>query len=366
MGFKLIKQISQFYRNKKVLITGHTGFKGSWLTIWLKSMGAEICGFSLAPPETDNFFNLSGIEKSILSLTGDIRDFDAINNAVKDFTPDIIIHLAAQALVKQSYKDPIETYSTNIMGTVNLLEAARLNRNIKALVNVTSDKCYENQNWLWGYRESDPMGGYDPYSSSKGCSELITSAYMRSFFSSDAMTKNFYTAVASARSGNVIGGGDFAENRLIPDMVRAFSRKQRVHIRYPHATRPWQHVLEPLAGYLLLALKLSKNGSQFDGAWNFGPKSEDNREVGYIVDKFASFMGDHHEWTMDTGKHPHEAGLLKLDCSKAQCLLGWETKLNVDQALEWTANWYKSFLNEPQNVLEVTEKQIKSYEILLK
>ena len=362
----MIKQICKFYKNKKVFITGHTGFKGTWLTIWLKSMGAIICGFSLAPQDTNIFFNSSGIEKSILSLYGDIRDFEAINKSIREFHPDIIIHMAAQALVRQSYKEPVETYSTNIMGTVNLLEAVRLNRKVKAVVNVTSDKCYENQNWLWGYRESDPMGGYDPYSSSKGCSELITSAYVRSFFSSDLKDEGFNTAIASARSGNVIGGGDFAENRLIPDMVRAFSRKQRIHIRYPHATRPWQHVLEPLAGYMLLAFELFEKGSRSNGPWNFGPKSEDTMEVGYMVDKFTSFMGDHKGWSADPAKHPHEANLLKLDCSKAKTLLGWETKLNVDQAIEWTADWYKIFQEEPQKVLEVSKKQIKSYETLLK
>ncbi|MCP4673152.1 MAG: CDP-glucose 4,6-dehydratase [Desulfobacula sp.] len=359
-------QISKFYKNKKVLITGHTGFKGTWLTVWLKSLGADICGFSQAPFDRDNFFDLSGIEQSILSINADIRNFNAINKAVQEFNPDIIIHLAAQALVKQSYKDPVETYSTNIMGTVNLLEAVRLNRNIKAVINVTSDKCYENQNWLRGYKESDPMGGYDPYSSSKGCSELITSAYARSFFGSVSKGVDSNTALASARSGNVIGGGDFSENRLIPDMVRAFLKKQRVHIRYPHAVRPWQHVLEPLAGYMLLALKLTENGSRYNGAWNFGPNPDGAREVGYIVDKFISFMGGDHEWAADFEKHPHEAGLLTLDCSKVKNQLGWEAKLNIDQALEWTANWYKVFQDEPQRVLETTEKQINSYETLLK
>lgn len=362
----MINQISKFYKNKKVLITGHTGFKGTWLAIWLKSMGAKICGFSLAPQDTDNFFDLSGIEKSILSLTGDIRDFGAINKAVQKFHPDIIFHLAAQALVRESYKEPVETYSTNIMGTVNLLEAVRLNQKVKAVVNVTSDKCYENQGWLWGYRESDPMGGYDPYSSSKGCSELITSAYMRSFFCSDSDDGNPDTSIASARSGNVIGGGDFAQNRLIPDIVKAISKKKIIHIRYPHATRPWQHVLEPLAGYMLLAMKLFEKGSLFNGPWNFGPRSEDTMEVGYVADKFASFMGYHKRWAADPEKHPHEAGLLKLDCSKAQILLGWETKLNVDKAIEWTANWYKIFLEQSGKLMEVTDKQIKSYEILLK
>ncbi|MBA3013157.1 MAG: CDP-glucose 4,6-dehydratase [Desulfobacula sp.] len=356
--------MSNFFKNKKVLITGHTGFKGTWLTIWLNAMGAKICGFSLAPPHTDNFFALSGIETAIFSITGDIRDFDALNKACQNFKPEIILHLAAQALVKQSYRDPVETYSTNIMGTVNLLEAVRLNPGIKAVINVTSDKCYENRNWLKGYTESDPMGGHDPYSSSKACSELVTSAYMRSFFNLDA--EAFNPAIASARSGNIIGGGDFAENRLIPDMVRAFAKNKKVHIRYPNATRPWQYVLEPLLGYMMLALNLVDNGSQFNGAWNFGPKPEDTREVGYIVDKFSSFMDCHDMWNLDPEKHPHEAGLLMLDSSKAHTLLGWHTRLSVDTAIEWTANWYKFFQKDPRRILAFSQNQITSYETLLK
>ncbi len=334
-------------------------------------MGAEVCGLSLPLSDKNIFFNLAGVESSILSLGGDIRNSAVINKAIQDFQPEIIIHLAAQALVKQSYREPVETYATNVMGTVNLLEAVRHHGNVKAVINVTSDKCYENQNWLWGYRESDPMGGYDPYSSSKGCSELITAAYVRSFFSADSAAESGGTAIASARSGNVIGGGDFAKNRLIPDMVRSFSRRETVRLRYPQASRPWQHVLEPLWGYMLLARNLVKNGSQFSGAWNFGPASKDTQTVGNIVDTFTSFWdeipGWRPQWCLDDGDHPHEAGLLKLDCSKAKTLLGWETKLNVDQAIEWTAEWYKTYLSEAAgNVWDVTQKQIKAYEKLLK
>ncbi len=357
----MISQLSDFYNNKKILITGHTGFKGTWLSIWLNLLGAKICGFSLPPTDDNIFFNLSKIDKSILSLYGDIRELNSFQKVITDFKPDIIIHLAAQAIVRKSYEKPLETYATNIMGTANLLEIVRSEKNIKAVINVTSDKCYENQNWLWGYRECDAIGGHDPYSSSKGCSEIITSAYVRSFFNAEISD----TAIASARAGNLIGGGDFASDRLIPDMVRAFNKNKPVHIRNTNATRPWQYALEPLFGYLLLAMKLTKLGSKFNGGWNFGPQDDDIRNVSYLVDKFINIWGDNAEWIIDSQAHHHEATQLKLDCSKAQSLLGWQTKLNIDQAITWTVDWYKVFRDEPHKVLEFSEKQICDYEKLL-
>ena len=356
--------LKEFYKNKKVFITGHTGFKGTWLSLWLKIMGAEVCGFSLDPPGDINFFELSKMSQDILSLYGDVRDLNALKKAVLDFKPDIIIHMAAQSLVKHSYEDPVKTYSTNIMGTVNLLETVRFEDKIGAVLNVTSDKCYENKEWIWGYRESDPMGGFDPYSSSKACSEIITSAYTCSFFNSDSEARN-NTPIASARAGNVIGGGDFAADRLIPDLVRAYLKDEKVHIRNPNAIRPWQHVFDPLAGYLLLVSKLYVNGFEFSGAWNFGPESMDVKNVGYIVDKFTTMCGDNPGWTADDTSFPHEANLLKLDCSKSQGLLGWKARLDIEQALEWTVDWYKIFKDEPNKLYEFSEKQIKTYERLL-
>jgi len=363
----LISQLHKFYKNKKVLVTGHNGFKGTWLTIWLKLMGAEICGLSVEPPSRPNFYELSEIKQNILSFHCDIRDLNSLKKIVTGCKPDIIIHMAAQSLVKESYNNPIETYSTNIMGTVNLLETVRSENNIRAVINVTSDKCYENHEWIWGYRECDPMGGFDPYSSSKGCSEIITSAYIRSFFNQDSANANRGTAVASARAGNVIGGGDFAADRLIPDMVRAFLKKEKVYLRNPQSTRPWQYVLEPLAGYLLLAMKLYEEGFKFSGGWNFGPEHSAVRNVGYVADKFASMWGNAAGWITDGSLDKfHEANFLRMDCSKARSLLGWQAKLGVDQALEWTVDWYKIFRDEPNQLLEFSEKQIMAYENLLK
>ncbi len=357
-----MNHLYKFYRSKKIFITGHTGFKGTWLTLWLKLMGARVCGFSLAPPTSLNFYDLSGLEKKITSITGDVREPAALKKAVFEFNPDIVIHMAAQALVRQSYADPFETYSTNIMGTVNILEAVRLEKTVRAIVNVTSDKCYENKNYLRGYKETDPMGGFDPYSSSKGCSELITSAYSRSFFSTKASDQDFVTAVASARAGNVIGGGDFAKDRLIPDMVKAFLKKDIVHIRNPHAVRPWQHVLEPLMGYLLLAKKLYKQGDQFSGPWNFGPDAKGLSNVGDLADKFAAIWGGKAAWRHDKKSHPHESALLELDPSKAKELLGWQTIWDTDKALEYTAAWYKCFKQNPEKIAALSEEQIRAYE----
>ncbi|MGO4699343.1 CDP-glucose 4,6-dehydratase [Paenibacillus sp. 2TAB26] len=330
-----------FWRNKKVFITGHTGFKGSWLCLWLAAMGAKVTGYALAPQQQPNLYELCNIDAMIQSVTGDIRDSARLSKVLLAAEPDIVIHMAAQALVKPSYETPAYTFEVNVMGTVNLLDAVKLavesGAGIKAVVNVTTDKVYENQEWAWGYRESDRLGGYDPYSNSKACSELVTASYRNSFFHSKD-EKVHGVGIATARAGNVIGGGDFAQNRLVPDMVRAFMDGSAVSIRNPHAVRPWQHVLEPLSGYLLLAEKLYANGSEYAEGWNFGPRDEDARPVGQVVEQLGAKWGGVVVHT-DTGKHPHEAHELKLDCSEAQRRLGWKPRWTLDQALNKVVEW---------------------------
>jgi len=350
-----------FFKNKKIFITGHTGFKGSWLTIWLKMLGAEVCGFSLEPPTTPNVFELARISEGIHSVHGDIRDLGRLKNEINNFSPEIILHLAAQSLVRKSYINPVETYSTNIMGTVNLLEAVRQTKCVKSVVNITSDKCYENKEWLWGYRESDPMGGYDPYSSSKGCSELITSSYLSSFFSPETFSDHGIS-IATARVGNVIGGGDFADDRLVPDLIRSFMKKESAQIRFPNAVRPWQHVLEPLSGYLLLAMKLYEKGIDYSGAWNFGPDENSVHSVSSLADKMAALWENDASWTSVQISQPHEAGLLKLDSSKARNLLGWKPRLSFEDAIEWTVTWYKNYAEGTDNLLELMNNQINDYQ----
>ena len=350
-----------FWNGKSVLITGHKGFKGSWLSVWLHRMGARVTGYSLAPPTVPNNFELTGIENGISTITGDITDYSSVEKAVKKCQPEIVFHMAAQSLVRRSYEEPVETYSTNIMGTVHLLEAIRKIDSVRAVINVTSDKCYENKEWVWGYRENDPMGGYDPYSSSKGCAELITSAYLRSFFNPVEYGKHGM-ALASVRAGNVIGGGDFGEDRLVPDIVRAFSIGESVHIRLPDSVRPWQHVLEPLSGYLMIAERLYNEGGKYSGAWNFGPSEDCIKTVGWIVEKIADLWGQGAKWTIDNRNHPHEAQLLKLDCSKARTLLGWRSLFCIEKTLEWTVDWYKLYCSNPSSLREKTEEQITKYE----
>ena len=358
----MMERLYKFYHSKKVFVTGHTGFKGTWLSLWLRRMGAEICGFSLLPSTPLSFYNLSNIALGITSIPGDIRDFKSLQTAIAEFKPDIVFHLAAQALVKKSYADPIETYSTNIMGTANLLESVRQTKNIRAVVNVTSDKCYEDKHCLRGYKETDPMGGFDPYSSSKGCAELITAAYLRSFFSPKRSGSDLSPAVASARAGNVIGGGDFAQDRLIPDMVKAFLSETQVNIRNPNAVRPWQHVLEPLLGYLLLAWKLYEHGAKYSGPWNFGPDTKSHKNVGYLADRFSVMWGQGAGWTHDQACHPHESPLLQLDASKAKALLGWQTRWDLEKTLKHTVDWYKCFKEEPKKLVALSNSQIKAYE----
>ena len=308
-------QYEGFFQNKKVLVTGHTGFKGSWLCILLNELGADVYGYALMPPTNPSLYNEAQIDKIVNSTIGDIRDFDLLTTTIKRIKPEIVFHMAAQPLVRYSYQNPRETYEVNVMGTVNLLEAIRLTGGVKAVVNITTDKCYENKEWHWGYRENEPMGGYDPYSNSKGCSELVTSAYRSSFFNSNDFGKHG-VALASARAGNVIGGGDWAEDRLIPDFIRSISKGEKVKIRSPYAIRPWQHVLEPLSGYLLLSKKLYEEGINFTGAWNFGPDDNDAKNVEYVVQTFCSYWGKEAEYELDTDHQPHEAHYLKLDCSK--------------------------------------------------
>jgi len=346
----------EFWNGKRVFLTGHTGFKGSWLSLWLQQMGAVVKGFALEPNTSPNLYELAGVARNMESEIGDITNLSLIKDSMISFNPDILIHMAAQPLVRLSYDEPVLTYATNIMGTVNVLEAARTCGNLKAILSVTTDKCYENKEWAWGYRENEPMGGHDPYSSSKGCAELITSAYRNSFFNSVNSA-----AIASARAGNVIGGGDWSEDRLIPDILKSFEKKSPVVIRNPMATRPWQHVLEPLSGYLVLAEHLFNEGKSFAEAWNFGPKDEDCKPVSWILDKMVANWNDHASWELDKNNNPHEAGYLKLDCSKAAAKLNWKPKWDLDFTLGKIINWHQSFLNG-SNIHDECLKEIAEYQ----
>jgi len=348
-----------FWRGKKVFLTGHTGFKGSWLTLWLQALGARVTGFALAPDTTPNLFTLGRVEDGIESIIGDIRDRALLTEAMKAASPDIVIHMAAQPLVRESYVTPVETYETNVMGTVHVLDAIRQVPGVRSVVIVTTDKCYENREWEWGYRENEAMGGYDPYSSSKGCAELVTSAYRNSFFNPATYSKHG-VAVASGRAGNVIGGGDWAADRLIPDIMRAISRGETVNIRNPHAIRPWQHVLEPLSGYLILAERLYTDGPRFADAWNFGPNDSDAQPVQAIVERLTSQWGDGARWSLDGGEHPHEATFLKLDCSKARARLGWRPRWDLNHTLDSIVAWYKAAARN-EDVKAVTLAQIDKY-----
>lgn len=336
-------------------MTGHTGFKGSWLVSWLTQMGASVYGYSLEPAGKPNLFDVLEMYNLVDGNFGDVRDFLRLDGAIKTFRPEIIFHLAAQPLVKESYIDPITTYTTNIVGTVNLLEAARHTKTVRAVVNITTDKCYENKEWHWGYREDEAMGGYDPYSASKGCSEIITSSFIRSFYDSAGI------GLATARAGNVIGGGDWADDRLIPDLVRGLEANSEILIRNPNSVRPWQHVLEPLSGYIRLAELLFNNPIQFSGAWNFGPNDQDAKTVGWIADLVCEAWGTGAHWKMDDNTHPHEAQYLKLDISKARALLGWVPKWSARQAVENTVKWYKHYHSD-SDIKKMTFEQIVQYE----
>lgn len=356
MGRLKGKVNATFWKGKKVFITGHTGFKGSWTSLWLQDMGAIVKGYALAPNTNPNLFTTAKVAEKMESQIGDITALESISKAMKSFNPDVLIHMAAQPLVRLSYKEPVQTYATNVMGTVNVLEAARGCSNLKAIVSVTTDKCYENKEWAWGYRENEPMGGHDPYSSSKGCAELVTAAYRSSFFNSPDVA-----SLASARAGNVIGGGDWADDRLIPDILKAFEKNEPVIIRNPLATRPWQHVLEPISGYLVLAQNLYQEGNTFAEAWNFGPKDEDCQPVSWILDKMVAKWGKGASWVLDQNNNPHEAGYLKLDCSKAAMQLNWYPKWNLEYTLESIINWHQQYISgkniQEQCLLEIAKYQ---------
>ena len=343
-----------FWHDKRVLLTGHTGFKGGWLSLWLQSLGAEVHGYALNPPTEPNPFTVAKIGQGMAnSEIGDIRDADKLRHAMQAVRPEIVFHLAAQPLVRYSYAQPAETYAVNVMGTVNMLEAVRATSSVKAVLNVTTDKCYENREWVWGYREHEAMGGFDPYSSSKACAELVTAAYRRSFLESAGV------ALASARAGNVIGGGDWAADRLIPDFLRALDAGETLRIRAPQATRPWQHVLEPLSGYLMLAERLYTEGAAFSEAWNFGPADEDARSVLWIVQRLAEIHTDMN-WQCDETLQPHEAHYLKLDSSKARNQLNWLPRWRLHTALQKTLEWHDAW-KKAENMRSVTLAQITDY-----
>jgi CDP-glucose 4,6-dehydratase len=348
-----------FWKGKKVFLTGHTGFKGSWLCLWLHSLGVEVHGYALDPPTNPSLFELCKIGTIVKSTISDIRDRQSLTAALMEAEPHIVIHMAAQPLVRDSYKIPIETYEINVMGTVNLFEAVRSSRTVKAVINVTTDKCYENKEWVWGYRECDPLGGYDPYSNSKACSELVTSSYRNSYFSPEQYTSHG-VAIASARAGNVIGGGDWATDRLIPDCVRAVLKNEKVLIRNPNSVRPWQHVLEPLSGYLTLAQNLYENGPQYDGAWNFGPADSDVKPVEWIVKKLCSKWGGSASYVIDTGGHFHETHFLKLDCSKAKMNLRWSPRWDLEKAVDSIIDWTRIYAQRG-DVGKICLEQIEQY-----
>jgi CDP-glucose 4,6-dehydratase len=329
---------SEFWRGKRVLVTGHTGFKGGWLSLWLQSMGTTLRGMALQPPTEPALFEVARVSEGMEHDIIDIRDFAAVKTRMVEFQPEIVFHMAAQPLVRLSYSQPVETYATNVMGTVNVLEAARHAGSVKAIVNITTDKCYENREWAWGYREDEPMGGHDPYSSSKGCAELVSSAYRKSFLREAGI------AMATARAGNVIGGGDWALDRLVPDTLRALEKGQSVLIRNPHAVRPWQHVLEPLSGYLLLAERLYLYGQLDAEGWNFGPREEDARPVQWIVECLCENWGGGASWTLQPGVHLHEASFLKLDTSKARQRLHWSPHWTLENALKQITEWHQAWL----------------------
>jgi len=358
---KVVKKtlFDDFYNGRRVLITGHTGFKGSWLSILLNWLGAEVHGYALKPDTIPSLYELANVDQQVSSTIGDIRNYELLLKTIVRVQPEVIIHMAAQPLVRESYKNPRETYEINVMGTVNLLEAVRQVGSIRAVLNVTTDKCYENKEWHWGYRENEPIGGYDPYSNSKGCSELVTSSFRSSFFNPKEHQIHG-VALASARAGNVIGGGDWAEDRLIPDFIRAIMQGEELKIRSPYAIRPWQHVLEPLTGYLVLCEKLYTGGSAFAEGWNFGPDDSDAKNVEWVTKTICDIWGDGASYRIDNEIKKHEATYLKLDCSKAKTLLGWYPQWNIETAIKSIVDWNKAFLKNA-DMRQVSIGQIEKY-----
>lgn len=346
-----------FWQGKRVFLTGHTGFKGSWLSLWLQQLGAELTGFALAPPTNPSLFDLASVSDGMLSIEGDIRDLETFKLALVDAKPEIVIHMAAQPLVRDSYQNPVDTFASNVIGTVHMFEAIRATPSVRAVVNITTDKCYENKEWIWGYREDEPMGGLDPYSASKACAELVSSAYRTSFFQVD----RHKVAMATARAGNVIGGGDWAKDRLMTDLITALTTGKPLLIRNPNAIRPWQHVLEPLRGYLMLAEKLFTHGAEYAEAWNFGPNDEDAKPVSWLTERLTELWGGNVQWQMQSGDHPHEANYLKLDISKAKTRLGWSPSMNLEQALQLTAEWAQQ-LAAGADGRSITLQQIQVYQ----
>jgi CDP-glucose 4,6-dehydratase len=342
----------EFWNGRRVLVVGNTGFKGAWLGLWLRRLGANVIGLSLPPPTTPSLFALAGLADLVPTDRVDIRDAVAVRTTLRDQRPEFVFHLAAQSLVRPSYREPVETYATNVMGTVHVLEAVRATPTVRGVIVVTSDKCYENREWPWAYRETEPMGGHDPYSSSKGCAELVTAAYRRSFLTE--------IGVASVRAGNVIGGGDWADDRLLPDCMRALAAGEAIAIRNPHAVRPWQHVLDPLCGYLVLAERLAGDPADFSDAWNFGPAEDDARPVAWIAERIVAQWGDGARWFHACTDAPHEADSLKVDASKARRHLGWAPRLRLEEALAWTVEWHRC-LTAGQSPRALTDRQIARY-----
>jgi len=351
---------SAFWNGKKVFLTGHTGFKGSWLSLWLQKVGTHVVGYALAPPTHPSLFDGARVADGMTSIVGDIRNFGDLRKALTLHRPEIVIHMAAQALVGRSYEEPIETYTTNVIGTVNVLEAVRNLDDIRVVVSITSDKCYENKEWQWGYRENDCLGGDDPYSSSKSCAELVINSYRKSYFCPRKDGRKG-TVLASCRAGNVSGGGDWAKDRLIPDIMRAMMDDRTVSIRRPHAIRPWQHVLEPLHGYLSVAEKLWFHGHEYAQAWNFGPDQEDGKPVSWIADYITASWGKENGWELDSDHYPEENNYLKLDCSRARNLLGWAPKLSVAKSLDWVVEWYRDYYRSG-DMRSLTVEQINRFE----
>jgi CDP-glucose 4,6-dehydratase len=348
-----------FWHDRKVFVTGHTGFKGSWLCLLLNSMGAKVTGYALEPPTCPSLFESATVGELVHSVIADIRDLGRLKAEMAAAAPEVVIHMAAQPLVRESYRNPVETYTVNVVGTVNLLEAVRDCPSVRAVVNVTTDKCYENREWIWGYRENEPLGGYDPYSSSKACSELVTAAYCTSFFNPGKYDVH-RVGIASARAGNVIGGGDWAAERLIPDCVRALLQGAPILVRNPYAIRPWQHVLEPLSGYLILARKLFQEGPEYSGAWNFGPRDDDAQPVEWIAGAVTTRWGGNSSYIVDQGVHPHEAHYLKLDCSKAMAWLGWRPRWSLSRALDSIVDWTRVYQSQG-DVRSICLRQIEEY-----